>query len=614
MATLFSSPASNAAGFVAAGSHYSQSGSDSGGTGRHTGRIVAIVVAVVLVVLIALGALAARAVLNARGAAQKLADDARAFQGQVDSLGAIGITEQLPGVVPVLSADLDDLQGALDSPVFSVASVLPVVGQDVRAALSLVDTAQILVDQVATPALPMLNQYPLDTLYENGSVNADGVKAYCAFLGQIAPSVERAAQSLDGARAPHVQAIQGVLDKVQEPLQSFSQTLGEVSPYVDRLPDVLGCNGTRTYLVVAQNNAEIRSTGGMPGAMMYVSIENGKPYIGEVSNAGDFANESTGGSQIELSPEEYTMFGPSPGNMIQNVSYIPDFPRVAELLSQYWQRDYNVSYDGVIALDIPMLARIVAATGDVTMTDGTVLNADTTSRMLSHDVYVNYPEQGEFQDAYFIEAANRIMGNLFNVNLSSGAAGLMKSVRDGIDTGHLLAWMANPQEQALIQSLGMDGALSSDPATPQLGVYFSDATWSKIDWYLSPTTTLDGVVKNADGTKTYNVTTSLTNTIDPAEITSGVLNAYIYGYNDEKYDEGDMLTWTYVLAPIGADLRLVTPPAGVEVQSGTLYGHQALWMFTHTEPGETTTLTYQVTVAPGAEDMTVLQTPTPSVL
>lgn len=612
MALAFTTPAPGAVGYVRAGAHYEDGGSGKKGGGSHVGRVVLIVVVAVLAVLIVAGVLTTRAVINAHDAAQRLSDDAGVLTQKMGSLGVTGISQELPSVVPVLSQDLDDLQEALGSPVFSVASSLPVVGQDVSAAISLVDAAEILMDQVAQPILPTLEQYPLETLYENGAVNGDGVRAYCALVSQVTPAVERASQTLDGVRAPHVPSIQDILDRVQGPLDNASKTLVEVAPYVDQLPDVLGCNGTRTYLVVAQNNAEIRSTGGMPGAMMYVSIENGKPFIGEVSNAGDFANASTGGTQLELSAEEYAVFGPSPGNMVQNTNYIPDFPRVAQLLNQYWQRDYGVSYDGVIALDIPMLARIVAATGSVSMADGTVLNADTTARMLSHDVYVNYPEEGDIQDAYFIEAADAIMGNLFDTNLSSGAVGLLESIRDGIDTGHLLAWMANPQEQSLIESLGMDGSLSADAANPELGVYFSDATWSKIDWYLAPSTSVDGVRTNADGTKTYDVTTSLTNTMTWDELNSGSLNGYIYGYSDDKRDEGDMLTWTYILAPVGADLSQVSVSDGAEVYSGTLYGRQILWMYTHTEPGETTSISYQVTVGADTAEMTVTQTPTPS--
>jgi type II secretory pathway pseudopilin PulG len=582
---------------------------------RHTGLIIALVIiAVILALLAAIAYLGLNAVNSAKAKAQTLSNDAQQMMTQAQSGGTESLTSALATYTPILTDDVDSLQTELNNSFWSFASKLPVIGEDVSAAQDLVDVADQLVSDVLTPVSSTVSTYALQDIYTNGTFNGPAVQAYCDLIQQITPAVREASDALGSIYAPHVSQVNEAVEKISPTLESASSTLEQISPIASVIPDILGCNGTRTYLVVAMNNAEIRSTGGMPGAMLYVSITDGQPYIGEVSNAQDFANESTGGVQIPLTDEENAAFGSSPGNMIQNVNFIPSFPRVCDLLCQYWMRDYNVTFDGVIALDIPMLQRIIAATGDVEMSDGTVLSADTTISMLMHDVYVNYTE-GDDQDAYFVEGANKIISNLFSMDFSAeNLSALLDAVQSGIDGGHLLMWMADSDEEAQIEALGCAGEISDSVTSPELGVYLVDATWSKIDWYLRAETQIGDPVTNEDGSKTYTVTTSLTNTMSWDEITSGTIHSYIYGGNPAKADEGDMLTIVYLMAPAGATIEGIDTSAfdtsSYYTSQGTLYGHQMIWGLVHAEPGQTVTITYSVTVpAEATEELSLNATP-----
>ena len=52
---------------------------------------------------------------------------------------------------------------------------------------------------------------------------------------------------------------------------------------------MLGSDGPRHYLLVVQNNAEIRSTGGLPGSFMILNAEDGKLSLGTQRAVDDFA-------------------------------------------------------------------------------------------------------------------------------------------------------------------------------------------------------------------------------------------------------------------------------------------------------------------------------------
>ncbi|TFB67457.1 DUF4012 domain-containing protein [Cryobacterium sp. Hz9] len=48
---------------------------------------------------------------------------------------------------------------------------------------------------------------------------------------------------------------------------------------VQLLPAMLGADGQRSYLLLFQNNPEVRATGGLPGAFAEISTENVKLFV-----------------------------------------------------------------------------------------------------------------------------------------------------------------------------------------------------------------------------------------------------------------------------------------------------------------------------------------------
>ena len=171
--------------------------------------------------------------------------------------------------------------------------------------------------------------------------------------------------------------------------------------------------------------------------------------------------------------------------------------------------------------------------------------------------------------------------------------------------------MLDDTEQALMLDLGFAGELGTDPSTPELGVYFNDDTYSKISWYTSSSTTIGEGVRNADGTTTYDVVTTLTNNITPEEAATAPL--YIYGGNQDKRDNSDMINFVFFFAPAGGTISNFSVSDGAifedyGINEASLNGLQVLRMRTHLRSGETATFTYQVTVSADAAQPLALRT------
>jgi len=54
------------------------------------------------------------------------------------------------------------------------------------------------------------------------------------------------------------------------------------------IPEITGFNGERTYLLLFQNNLELRPSGGYLGNFGIIKVKNGKPIIFEVHDTNIF--------------------------------------------------------------------------------------------------------------------------------------------------------------------------------------------------------------------------------------------------------------------------------------------------------------------------------------
>ena len=160
-----------------------------------------------------------------------------------------------------------------------------------------------------------------------------------------------------------------------------------------------------------------------------------------------------------------------------------------------------------------------------------------------------------------------------------------------------------------------------------MGVYFNNTSYSKLSWWLKADTSIGEGTKNADGSTSYRVTTTMTNTMTQAE--EGELPTYVSASNSSGVcpTGGSMALWTYIYAPAQAtvanmdanarfaDVADVEKEAWLAGEPGegmslVRYDERDVWFGVVTlSPGESATLSYTVTTPSGNElsvDMTPL--------
>lgn len=556
----------------------------------------------VVFALVAALAVSGVALLNSAKRVLGQAQGLSATASQLQQALADGDAALLQQSTDALKDGVDRIADEVSGPLWSAASLVPVYGNDIAGARALVSVAQDLARNALDSACATLAAHPLSTLMSPSGIDVAALSSYCALIDQLRPVIDRTAEKIDGLQTLHVAKLESTVESVREPLHALDAFLDAYGSLVSQIPELLGCNGSRTYLLIAQANSELRATGGFPGAWGTLTVENGNISLGEFTT---LVGERS--VTFDLTEEELVLFGEGMAINPGSLNCTPDFPRAASLLATAWQAYMGQEVDGVIAMDPVVLQDVLSVTGGITTSDGTLVDGTNAARILSSEVYWRLGDDNAAEDAFFAEVAGLISEQVLDDMGSIDMSRMLEVISRDADEGRLLLWLRNPDVQACLYGTEVSGALPGDPTEPVLGVYVNDNTWAKIGWYLTMQTQVTGSVKNPDGTVTYTATTTLANTITLEEALAAP--EYITGYGPDKRSVDDMYLTALLVAPAGGTITDVTVSSGATPGNATLYGHDVWAVPLNIAAQETVTVDYRVTVATSAVELGVHQTP-----
>jgi hypothetical protein len=172
------------------------------------------------------------------------------------------------------------------------------------------------------------------------------------------------------------------------------------------------------------------------------------------------------------------------------------------------RKERNRTTDGVISVDPIALSYILEATGPVTLSDGKRLTSANTVKRLLNDVYREIPADGVARDAYFADAARRVFSAV--VSGQGGSQALLSGLAKSVDENRILIESTRGSEQRELAASRIGGALPTDEGpTPHLGIYYNDATATKLEYYFRQKTDVRATECTTDGAQSLTTTTVL---------------------------------------------------------------------------------------------------------
>lgn len=261
------------------------------------------------------------------------------------------------------------------------------------------------------------------------------------------------------------------------PVQQAVVALRDLAPL---LPDALGANGPRRYLVAIANQAEMRASAGAPLSLVMVEFDNGKISI-----------PIKGTTSTDLFPpvnRPVTWWGPSGNPFFAENPRLAPFVRSnthpnllysAREMAGAWQGGDYPEVDGVMVIDLTAIAKVLDATGPIT----SPVYGEVTGEKLGEILLIEaYQEFGQ-EDAAARQAANQqLLDDLLSKLLSGDdAVTAARAIASTAPGRHFQVWMRNGRLEALAAQSGAAGIVRDPDYGDWSAVYTQNGNQSKVD-------------------------------------------------------------------------------------------------------------------------------------
>ncbi|KRE47750.1 hypothetical protein ASG92_10045 [Arthrobacter sp. Soil736] len=396
-----------------------------------------------------------------------------------------------------LQAHTATAREAAADPLWTMAEALPWLGANFQATREVATSADDVVQLGAAPLISVFKTLEWKSLLPHGK--GMDLAPLAAAEPKLTSAAHAVRQSSDRLNAVNADAL---MPQIATPLVRAREQLGLLRDGLDAaagaasiLPRMMGEKAPHRYLLLIQNNAELRATGGIPGALAVLTVDKGKLSLGSQTSATAMGAFSP---VMSVDADQSLIYSTRLGKFMQDVNLTPDFPTAAKTAQAMWERKTGEQLDGVISIDPVALSYILGATGPVTISEPLLqgiagdlpleLTAKNVVPTLLSDVYSTIADP-DMQDEYFAGVAQEVFSKI------SAGSGDTKKLIDGLTRGaserRILMWSAKADEEAVISQYPLGGAITGASISPaQFGVYFNDGTGAKMDYHVKRTVQL----------------------------------------------------------------------------------------------------------------------------
>jgi hypothetical protein len=305
----------------------------------------------------------------------------------------------------------------------------------------------------------------------------------------ILPALEHAGQDTAAAaqvlaRAPTSLTIAPALDALWDAQLATDQTseaLTAATGIVEGLPSFAGAARERRYMVVAQNPAELRGTGGIWGAYAILGFRDGRITISDTSPIQALADPDPADVAAPSADyaRNYDQFGGAAS--WHNINMTPDFPLAAQAALANYEVGQGERLDGVIAVDPYAFRSMLQVTGPVPLPMvGGSLNAANVVNFTTNRAYSLFPSANDRKIVLGTVAAAVLERFL---QLDGKGIPRLRALGEAVHGGHLLVYSTDEGFQQGLESAGAAGLFTSPPGDDLASVTINNASASKVDYY-----------------------------------------------------------------------------------------------------------------------------------
>jgi hypothetical protein len=305
-----------------------------------------------------------------------------------------------------------------------------------------------------------------EKVLEINLTNSDGPKeSITNELVAIQPDLIEVNENLKAALEKFQNVNSSLLPK--ETRQQFTEAIAALEAITNQfdqlerdLPAILallGNDAVHRYLILVQNNYELRPTGGFIGNLIFVEVSEGNMTLFEKHDVYDYDGQLRNPEEV---PPEYIGFVTELG--IRDANYVPHFPTSAEKIDKLLQRANAPSFDTIVAVDHKLLNDLLRHTGAINLEDypDGEITAENFSIVLTYLIEANklqnINDKGILK-GFVEDLKTKILANPDITNL-------LRIININVQTKHIQLFSKDNRIQSIFERYGVAGTVSKDIA------------------------------------------------------------------------------------------------------------------------------------------------------
>jgi len=369
------------------------------------------------------------------------------------------------------------------NPILGLGAQIPVVGPQLKAGRKLISIASHAATAAEVAAAVAPGLLADDRTGNPGRRIVNAIQDAGPTVDRI--NVELAAIAADRAAIHPRQlwpALRGPIAEIDATVARASPLLKEYPFWRDAALSILGADRPRTYLVLNQDSAEIRATGGFIGSVGFLRINAGQ--VGEFEFKDVYNFEPTllrGQPGYVPPPPALQQFIRERSWALRDANWSPDYPATVEQIKFFLQRELGMTVDGVIAIDPFLIEKLLTITGPITIPEvrDTFDSNNFLAKSIQHAEFSGRPNEvrKDFLGLIGIEIQKR----LFSLD-PKALPKVGDILADACQTRDLQVQFDQPAARALLNRFECTGAMRATPADYLMSVDTNLNAWKNNFW------------------------------------------------------------------------------------------------------------------------------------
>ncbi len=222
------------------------------------------------------------------------------------------------------------------------------------------------------------------------------------------------------------------------------------------MPEVTGVDGKRSYLLLFQNNTELRPTGGFIGSYGRIDFENGritKVLVDDVYNLdGNLKEQITPPLELQTDMGQTNWY-------LRDSNWDPDFPTSARQAIFFYNKEAGERVNGVIGLTLSGSAKLLGALGELNLPEYNeqVTGGNLFERAISHSETNFFPGSQEKRQ-YLTALQGQLFNRLFFLSNQNWPS-IIQALNESLSQKQLMVYLTDPLLFSYVSAQGWGGVM-----------------------------------------------------------------------------------------------------------------------------------------------------------